>query len=259
MLFDIKYNMKNFKEKYRTIISFACSFLLSCGLCFVFAFSSSETINEITPISSHEFSLYCISVAKSQLESEAKTLAEDSVKTNSGGYVWKKGNYFHVIASAYKNKNDAVLVSTALSNNKIQNEIIEFKYNELRITTSNLSNEQSLFFNKAIKFFTNCYQELFDVSVCIDTQLYDDKKALLEINATITKAKEINDSYLLVPDDGKNLFINQLELALKQTYQTLENLSQNKKIYEKQTFLSLVRFSYIKTCAIFYDFLNSVN
>ncbi len=252
--------MKKIKEKYRKTISFVCSFVLSCGLCFVFAFSSAQTTIETSSISSQNFTLYCISTAKSQLESEAVALSHDAMKTGNGGYVWQCGNYYYVISSAYENKNDATLVSTALSNSNTANEIIEIKFKEINSSPLDISNnDEKNTFNSSIKTFKTCYNELFDISVCIDTNIYDEKKALMEINNIQSKASEITKNFSLLFGKKETAFYQSLNSALIEANQTLENLSQNKKIFEKQTFLSLIRYTYTKICAIYYNFLKNID
>jgi len=252
--------MKIFKEKYRKIISFVCSFLLTCGLCFVFAFSSAQTATETNSLSTPNFTLYCIATAKSQLESEAESLAVDSMKTNSGGYVWKQGNYYYVISSAYENKNDATLVKTALSNNDITSEIIEFKFDEIDLSSLNLSthDEKDTFIN-SLRLFKNCYSELFDISVCLDTKLYDEKKALLEINTIQSKASEQSKNFSLLFGSKEKPIFNNFNTVLTETNQLLNDLSNKKKKSEKQTFLSQIRYTYTKICAIYYDFLKNID
>ncbi len=251
--------MKIFKQKNFKVVTLICSVFLCLGLSFVFAFTSSTTVTETTLSSTPSFTLYCVSTAKSQLESEAITLGKDNMKSGGAGYVWKKDNYFYVISSAYENKNDAMLVSASLENNKIQNEVFEIKFDGINMSSPINSPEAKSTFNAAINMFFSTYKDLFDISVCVDTKLYDETNAFLEINRIQAKADEIMKNFHLVFGEISSAICESLEHAIIDANETIGLLSENQKIIENQTLVSQIRYCYTKICAIYADFLIDID
>ena len=68
-------------------------------------------------VSSNEFDVYMLSLSKSQVENEAKSLACDYHKIGAGGFIWQNDGYYHIVSSAYLNKNDAELVQNSIKIN----------------------------------------------------------------------------------------------------------------------------------------------
>lgn len=251
--------MKISKVKKFNIITVICSVFLAFGLCFVFAFSSSTAVTETNLSSTPSFCLYCVSTAKSQLESEAVTLGKDNMKSGGGGYVWKKENYFYVISSAYENKNDAMLVSADLENNNVKNEVVEFQFDLINLSSPINSPEAKSTFNAAINMFISAYKDLFDISVCLDTNIYDETNAFLEINRIQAKADEIMKNFHLVFKDCSSAICDSLEKAIISTNEAISHLADNKKEFENQPLLSQIRYCYTKTCAVYADFLENID
>ena len=88
-----------------------------------------KTTSSAEYISSNEFEIYMLSLSKSKVENEAKSIAEDYRKIGAGGFIWAKEEYFYVVSSAYANKNDAELVQNSIKiNQNIESEIFSVKF-----------------------------------------------------------------------------------------------------------------------------------
>lgn len=240
--------------KFISAISFVFILVLSV---FSFAFTSS-TINTESSTSSPSFSIYFVSTAKSQLESEASSLANDVISSGGGGYVWQNGNYFYVISSAYENKNDATLISNKLSNENISNEVFEVSFPSFSFPLEFEKSEEKNVFVAGINLFYSSFKDLFDVSISLDTSLYDETKALIEINRLQAKADEVMKNFNLIFQNTENKILTSLEDAIVDENETLGLLAEKQMLTEKQSLLSLIRYSYTKICAIYHNFLEKI-
>ena len=245
------------KNRYRKTIAFVSFlFILSFGI-FSFAFTSSAN-NLEGNMASPSFSIYFLATAKSQLESEASVLAKDEMASGNGGYVWQEENYFYVISSAYENKNDATLVSNNLKNEGIKNDVFEISFPSLSFpTTFEKSEEKSTFFT-SINLFYSLYKQLFDISICLDTNLYSETQALLEINTLQAKADETMKNFSLLFTEQTSQIFCSLEEAIVDTNETIGMLAEKQTLSPKQNLLSLTRYSYTKILAIYHIFLEKI-
>ena len=246
------------KIKLIKAVTSICFIFLLCGLSFVLAFTSATNVSETALCNTPSFSIYFVSTAKSQLESEAISLGKDAMNKGGAGYVWKNGNYFYVISSAYENKNDALLVSNKLSNDNIENEIFEVNFETLSLTPPLNSPEAKSTFNTSINLFYSTFIDLFDISVSVDTNLYDETKAFIEINRIQSKADEVMKNFHLLFGEISSPVIDSLDDAITDENETLGLLADNQKLTEKQTLVSQIRYCYTKICEIYHNFLEKI-
>lgn len=247
--------MKNRLTKTITFLSLI--FILTLSV-FSFAFTSSTTTVNDGKLYTPPFSIYFVATAKSQLESEASSLAKDTMANGCGGYVWKNENYFYAISSAYENKNDATLMSNSLENKNIKNEIfcIDFPAKNV-LTEFEKKEEKSLFLTATYSFYSS-FKTLFDISVCLDTNLYDEEKAMLEISNLQRTIDEIMKNFDSIFGDCDLEILSHLNNATVDQSETIGQLSAKQFITEKQSLLSLIRYSYTKIIAIFHNFLEKI-
>jgi hypothetical protein len=249
--------MKNKTKNIKVFSSILLTFVL-LGTIFVSAFSSTTQTSETQTCNSPSFSIYFISTSKSQLQNEALTIAKDKMKNGDGGYVWQKDNYFYVISSCYENENDATLVSTQLKNNNIENEVFEIKYDALNLTCPTNTPEGKSMLTAALNTFYLTYQNLFDLSISLDTNITTETNALLQINGLFAKNNEILRNYEIIYGEYQNNVICMLNDSLTKLNTNLENLINHIKIDKTQTLLSSIRYSYIDVCRIYFDFLSLI-
>lgn len=247
--------MKKNRLPYIKVLSSFCFILILAMSVFVFAFSSA-TASEIVLSNSKSFSIYFVAVAKSQIESEACTLAKDKIADNNAGYVWKNENYFYVINSAYENKNDAELVGLNLSQNNIKNDIFKVDFLSISIDSPLSSKEATSILSASLDAFLSCYRSLFDISVSLDNKVYDYTKTMFEINRVNAQTDEIMKNYNLIFSEIEIPSLESLSLALSKLNETTSHLSQIGE--ENNELISQIRYSYCEILEIYYDFLNIV-
>lgn len=250
--------MEKNKTKNIKVFSSICFVFVVIGTIFASAFSTSTTTAETQTCNVPSFSIYFVSTSKSQVENESRTIGKDIMKNGGAGYVWQKENYFYVISSAYENKNDADLVSTQLKNNKIENEVFEVKFDSVNLACPNNTPESKSMLTTALNSFHSTYQNLFDLSVSLDTNIITETSTQLEINSIHAKSDEIMKNFHIVYGDLKIEIINELENSLIDLNESLGLLAQQQKLDEKQTMLSLIRYCYIEICEIYFNFLSTI-
>ena len=246
--------MKILNSKLTHIFSTILFAIMLVMLSFVFSFSTlqaSETFSANSP----SVKIYFVSSTKSQLESSAKTLAEYQMARNGAGYIWNIDNYFYVISSAYENKNDADLVSASLKNKGEENEVFELTLPSINFISPIASPEAKSTLSAGLNIFLSTYRSLFDISICLDTKIYDETNAFLEINKCYAKADEIMKNFHIVFGDREEKNIMSLENAILDLNENLALLAENQKVNEKQTLISQVRYKYVQTIEIFNNFV----
>lgn len=189
--------------------------------------------------------IHLLSLGKSQVESEAKDRAKDFMPLGSGGYVWKIDNYFHIISSAYTNKNDAQLVQNNISINlSLESEIITLTLNELSINGI-FDSENYKVVSNYLSATNNLYQSLFDIALSVETGVSSEVGAKLSVNSALNdfSTKMANFS-TLYPNPNKELL--SLHKHCQQVFKIGQKLAQNQILCESQTYCSLIKYSYLE-------------
>lgn len=184
---SIKKPKKNGNRFFFLILTIFC-----VGLCVVIShfFASVITTGAVGISSSTNFSsqaettLYALSLASYPTETQAKDYANTVTRQGAGGYVLQKDSKFYVIASVYEKKNDAESVKKNLTENA-NTEIIEIKINKLSLNNASNNNLKKEYYSM-ISELKETYLKLYDISVSLDTSVYSETKAKIEIDAVKT-------------------------------------------------------------------------
>lgn len=203
-----------------------------------------------------EQEIHLISLGKSQVENEAKTRAEDFMSLGSGGYVWKIDNYYHIISSAYTNKNDASLVQNNISINlSLESELITLSLNQFSIK-GNFNNESFKVLSDYLGATNNLYHSLFDIALSLDTGVSSEVGAKLSVNSTLNDfSTKIANFSTLFPNPNNNLLV--LDKHCKEVFKVGQKLAQNQTVSEKQNYCSLIKYRYLEILNRLYFLCNS--
>lgn len=213
-----------------------------------------KTDKETTKVSSNSFELYFLSLSKSQVKNEAITHATDYQKIGAGGFIWEKDNYFHVVSSAYINKNDAQLVQNSIkTNNNIDSEIFSIKFNSFTINGS-FNSDQTKVLNKSLNSFLNYYKEIYDIAISLDTSVYNEISARLAVNSSHNNLTNIVNNFELLFKDETSL--SKLYSSLTQAKNISQKLCGGSLVNGCQTYSSLLKYRYLEVINIFYNFIN---
>lgn len=248
--------MPNFYQRNKKIILSAVvsAFLV---ICLIIANYLSllliKTDGESTSVKSNNFEIHCLSLAKSQVESEATTLAKDYMLIGAGGFVWKNENYYHVISSAYSNKNDAILVQNSIKTNQnLDSEIITISFESKEII-GNFSSEETKVLTKALNCFQEYYLSIYDIAISLDTSVFNEISARLAVNNIHNNLATTIANFETIYKDNYVGNIKILHDALKKASQTSQALCSGLTINTNQTYSSLLKYRYLEMLNIFYN------
>lgn len=250
---------KTFKFKKKTFLITLSSLLLV--VCLIVANYLSlmliKTNSSADSVSSNEFEIYMLSLSKSQVENEAKSLAPDYRKIGAGGFIWKKGDYYYVVSSAYANKNDAELVQNSIKlNQNIKSEIFSVKFKSYSLN-GYFSGEEKKVIQKALNSCQLFYTTVYDIAISLDTGVYNEISAKLAVNdashTLATTYANFNTLYPVTPSSPYN-DINKLnENAVK----LAQKLSSGERLSDGQTYSSLIKYRYLEILDLYYSFINN--
>lgn len=246
----------NFSKKTFLIVLFSVTIVICLILANYLSLSLIKTNSSAESVSSNEFEIYMLSLSKSQVESEAKAIAPDYRKIGAGGYIWKKGDYYHVVSSAYANKNDAELVQNSIKlNQNLESEIFSVKFKSYTLNGS-FNGEEKKVIQKALNSCQTFYASLYDIAISLDTGVYNEISAKLAVNnasqSLATTYANFNTLYPNSPSSPYNHINSLNEKAVKLS----QKLSSGERISDEQTYSSLIKHRYLETLSMFYDFIN---
>lgn len=149
-------------------------------------------------VESGQNTYYLLSVYSAESLEEAESELENFSDTNFGLYIYENDDAYHIIASCYKNNNDAELVKSNLKTNGIEAEILKIKKESVVLEGSFSSNEE-LILKDCLSTTNNIYNNLYDITVSLDTGVTDEVTAKLKIN-------EVYSNFLTTKNNFETLF-----------------------------------------------------
>ena len=196
-----------------------------------------------------------LSLNKSQFEKEAVALAEDYQKLGAGGYVWENDGYFHILSSAYLNKNDAQLKQTSIKQQYgIECEIFAVKFESVKIDGSFTSEEKKII-SKSLAICETFYSSLFDISVSLDTGASNDTSAKLSVNTVVNKINNIYANFdTLFPSPCPNS-LTDLQNLQQEIVMVAKQLSTDERLTPLQTYSSSLKYRYLQALSLFNKFV----
>lgn len=114
---------------------------------------------------------YLVCVSKSQNKLEAETLAGDCINEGSAGYIFKYGDYFYVVHSAYEKQNDSTLMVEHLKKQGIASEILNLSFPKIFVEEE-LSQEKRNLLQEVLNGFFSSFRSLCDLAVGSSTKVY---------------------------------------------------------------------------------------
>ena len=205
-------------------------------------------------ISSSQFNLYMISLSKSQVENESLSRRADFQMIGAGGYVWKDEQYYHVISSAYIEKNDAVLVQNSIKLNfNLDSELITVPFPSFTLYGS-FSSEEKKTLMKAVDSIYQYYLSVFDIAVSLDTGVYNEISARLAINNAHSVLANIIDDYNTLFGDVESDELTTLKEMLADALSISTKLCGGEKINQGQSYSSILKYRYLEMLNLYYNF-----
>lgn len=239
-----------------TIIVFVCSFISIISAADIFSslitVGSFSFINE--NITLNEYNIYCIYTSTHQTKITADEYANTIKEHGGAGYVYMNKQSYYVIASIYESESDAIKVKENLITTKPETDILKITIPTLSIS-SNLDSKEKNTISNSILIFKNIYKKLYDISVSLDTNIYSEIDAKLEIN-------KIESELISVYGDFNTLFSNNLSTNLLRIKLALEELQSHlKSLIDSNTpipFTSQVKNCYCNVLMSYFSLANSI-
>lgn len=194
----IYFNMKKFPY----FVTFSALLALLTCISFGYLIStlivSANLFQTTQKVESGQNTYYLLSVYSAESLEEAENKLENFSDTNFGLYIYENDDAYHIIASCYKNNNDAELVKSNLKTNGIEAEILKIKKESVILEGSFSSNEE-LILKDCLSTTNNIYNDLYDITVSLDTGVTDEVTAKLKIN-------EVYSNFLTTKNNFETLF-----------------------------------------------------
>ena len=208
-------------------------------------------------ISSSSFELHFLTLAKSQVENEANSHAPDYRTIGAGGVVWKQGEYYYVVSSAYANKNDADLVQSNLKQTQsIESEIISVKFDSITINGSFNAEEKKIIL-KALSSSLNYYNSIYDIAIRLDTGVYNEISAKLAVNSAHNALATTYADFSTIYGEPIEEPLKSIATLLKEASKISQKLCTGEKISEGQTYSSLLKYRYLEILKLYYNFIKT--
>lgn len=216
-----------------------------------------KTDSKSDEVTSPEIEIFMLSLSKSKVENEAKSIAPDYQKIGAGGYIWKQDEYYHVISSAYVNKNDADLVKNSIKiNQNIESEIISVKFPAFSIKGSFNSDEKKVV-SKALSIATIFYTSIYDIAVSFDTGVNNEINSKLAVNSTSNTISTIYANFDTIYKNPIKSPLKELNDFLKKVVSVSNSLSVDERPNKNQTYSSHLKLRYLQALAYYYDYITA--
>lgn len=233
------------KFSFFSIFSFVCALALCISSAYLIStlLVSSSVFGKNITISVDEQNFYAISIFKSQVESETKSVVTNYQKQNCAGYIYCQDEYNYLLTSIYENQNDAELVKSNLETNGHSVDIIEINLPKKEISGL-FSAEQKNGLEKCLAVQKNIFLKLYDVSISLDTGIYDKLKAKLTINEIFSDFITTQNNFLTLIENNKDSQLIDIKENLNIIYNKLLTLTSENYLNDIQTFSSLIKYTY---------------
>jgi hypothetical protein len=205
--------------------------------------------------SSSEFEIYMLALSKSQVKNEVDAMTNDYRKIGAGGYIWENEGYYYLVSSAYSSKNDAELVQNSIKiNQNLESEVFKVKFNTFSIS-GNFNAEEKKAILKSLSMAQDFYLSIYDIAISLDTGVYNEISAKLAVNsiASSTATTYANFTTLFpTPIEEPLLSIDSL---CKNIVKIAQKLASSEKVSDSQTYSSLLKYRYLQTLYLYYEFI----
>ena len=186
-------------KKFPYFITFSVTLLLltcvSIGYLLSTIIVSANLFQSTERVDGGQNTYYLLSIFSSPNLSEVQA---EVAPENYADYVYKEGETYHLIVSCHKNQGDAELVKNSLTSSGKNLEILKIKKENITIEGNFSAKEEDILKN-SILISSKIFDDLYDLSVSIDTGLDSEITAKLKVN-------EIYSNFLANKNNFETLF-----------------------------------------------------
>ncbi len=248
---------KKFKKGKKTFFAlFGAVFLVVCLVMANFLAGMIIPASAVAgEVSSQREELHFLSLAKSQVKSEAETLAPDYRKIGAGGFVWEIDGYCYVVSSAYAIKNDALLVQSSIKQTQnLESEIISVKFDSISFS-GDFSAEEKKSLGRALSAGFNFYLSIYDIAISLDTGVYNEISAKLAVNSAHNALAGVYADFSTIFPSVISSPLAEIDAMLENMTKVSQKLCTGEAISTGQTYSSLLKYRYMEVLKIYFEFL----
>ena len=181
---------------------FALTICLLCfALCITLAdlFSTALTAGNFTGLFSSaskisSYNIYAICMFQSSIQGSAEESSSQVKSQGGAGYIYNDSSVYYVLAGAYEQENVAELVKENLESSGYSPTIITIIVPEIDITSNLSANEKSAL-SSALNIFKSTYQNLYDLSISLDTSIKTETDCKLELNDISSSVNKVKTTF----------------------------------------------------------------
>ncbi len=212
--------------------------------CIFYTLKKTKTTSDSTStLSSVGYNVYFVYLNECQIDAEATALGKDIMSEGFSGYVWQYGEKFYCTASAYKNENDARLVSNKLEKEGKNSKILKVSFPQIKISSTYSSDERQVILS-ALNIFHDSYLTLYDLSISLENTLLSETNASLTVNNTLSQFSAIKKNFDTLFPQSDSEFTSIIKNYLISGHETLSLLSEKVLITPSQSFCSIIKYRY---------------
>ena len=201
-------------------------------------------------VESAQTSYYALSIFSSDSEEDLNAVKSEFQNKNCAGYIFKSDK-FYLVASVYKNINDAELVKNNLNVNGYNAEVIKINIPTFYLE-GNFSSQEEEILRLALNCKDKIFENLYDISISLDTQIISETEAKLKVNETYSSFETTKNNFETIFKSSHLNDIEKLRDEIERVEEILENLTKE-NLEENQTYSSLIKITY---CKILLDEIN---
>lgn len=204
-------------------------------------------------VESAQTSYYALSIYSDASKENLEMVKEEFQKQNCAGYIFERDK-FYLIASVYKNANDAELVKNNLNLNGYSAEVIKIDLSPISLE-GNFSSQEEEILRLALSCNDKIFESLYDISISLDTEIYGETEAKLKVNEAYSTFMTTKNNFETI---FKNSHLNDIE-KLRNEFERVEVILEDltsENLENAQTYSSLIKNTY---CKILLDNVNELN
>jgi hypothetical protein len=239
--------------------------ILTCIFCFVLCITLADLFSTIITVGSFSggsggkispYSIFAVTLYQGTVKSSALEHSVTIKKTNGAGYVWEDDGTFYVIASAYKEENDANKVKENLTNSNYNVEVLKISIDEIAIS-KNYTNEELNSLLSAGNLFKETFKSLYDISISLDTEIISETQCRLEISNLQSEVGKIKNDFEVMFNAKLSPVLLQLKLSINSVSTLIQQLIDFES--SNQQFSSKIKYNYIEILSINQKLAKQIN
>ena len=188
-------------------------------------------------VESQNLTYYLLSIYQSENKDECETLKSEFQNKGCAGYIYEDNNTFYIIASIYDNVNDAELVKSSLKVDGYNAEILSYSLDNLSLE-GNFSSKEQQVIKECLQIRYTTYKSLYDISISLDTNVYDEITARLNVNEIYSDFLTTKNNFETLFSENQSVNISSIREIFNIISTELENLTNSKDDFSNKVKLA---------------------